>query len=1487
MSLVAIVFLLPAMLYVALSLPVVQRYVCERAEKELSTLLNVDVDIKFVQISPFNRVTLHGVTVADCCGDTALKVERLGAGISIWDYVARRRVVMSYAEVIGLDANIYRETPESTLNIQPIIDALSPKDKTKPPTKFDLRINTVVIRQSSLQYNVRSEALTPDRFNVNHINLTDLRADMMLPQIKNDDFIVQLRRLAFEEKSGLIVDNMTGSFHIEKSGISISHFALDMPQTHLAFGDIRVADEMDIEILRGSYLNPGDFKSIAPMLADLDINVDISTHLRGSINNIAIETFNLETEGTLALELRGKVKGIKSGVDSIQWDMPMGYLKVNAPQLLSKLERVVSIPSNAKEILQRIGTISLRGDANGNLVSGDANVEIEGDKLQMKATSRYHRPISKGKLLVDGSIEIGRMELGDVFGGISDALGQLSAVEGSIDWDLMVGGGLPEGRVDARLDRVVYRGHEIMDLTASIDNAGGLINGTLNVDNGDLLSIDAAATIDISGAIKTMQANIDAKHVDLCITGLANHHEAHDLTMNLTADLRGTNIDDIEGHVVVEEFKFIDNKGRGLRLDNVALTSERGDGEDRLTLKSDIVDGQVTGHYHFRTLAATGREIVARVLPALLGKYPKDDVWWQQAGNCNDLTFEFRVKTLQPLKNVVNLPVELLDDVVLGGALDPHSRTLEVNVDAPYLLQGNKIIEGTQLRASIGAGEGLNDARGVLGFRTSMPTKKGPMTLRLDAEAADNGVDARLGWKIDRERDFSGQINVASQFSRSLYDGGTLQSRINIKRSSVAFNDTIWHIEPAEIMVKDKSVMVDGFRAWHERQFIAIDGTASALPLDTLTIGLQDISLDYVFETLDIPTAMFGGDATGTFYASEVFTPTPKAYTPLLKVKNLTYNYSLMGDADIRSSWNAEKQAVSILAEIFQRNGRKSYVDGEIFPMADSLDLHFDADRIEIGFLLPYMSAFADGISGYATGKARLWGTFKLIDMVGEVYGEEVALTLGFTNTTYTTTDSVRFTPGRINLNNLTIRDKYGKTAKLNGWLTHECFKSPQFNFTVTDAHDLLVYDVKENAEHPWYGKVYGNGGATVSGSPGVVDIGVTMSTAPGTSFTYVLSDALNAQEYNFITFRDRDQAKKDSIAALNAPPTQVLEAQRRLINSDDASSPSDYRMNFNIDITPQALITLVMDPVGGDRIRAHGSGNLLMSYDSGNEDLRMNGTYTLERGNYNFTLQDIIIKDFTINEGSRITFNGDPYAAQLDLTALYHLKANLTDLDESFLEDKELNRTNVPVDAQLIVSGDMRQPEISFDLEFPTLTQDTKRKVKSIINTEEMMNRQIIYLLALNRFYTPDYMNGTRGNELVSVASSTISSQLGNILGQISENWNIAPNFRSDRGDFSDMEFDLALSSNLLNNRLLFNGNLGYRDKSLNNNSFIGDFDIEYLLNRTGSIRLKAYNRYNDQNFYVKNALTTQGVGIVFKRDFDDLCDALRSLLHRKKAKK
>lgn len=716
-------------------------------------------------------------------------------------------------------------------------------------------------------------------------------------------------------------------------------------------------------------------------------------------------------------------------------------------------------------------------------------------------------------------------------------------------------------------------------------------------------------------------------------------------------------------------------------------------------------------------------------------------------------------------------------------------------------------------------------------------------------------------------------------------------ARIDLLPSSLTFNDSTWTISPAIIDITGKDVEINGINVHHNHQFVKINGAVSPDPDKRLTLDLSDFSLDYLFESLGIDKVMLGGSASGTFYASRLLSPSPALETPGLRVKDISYNKTVMGDAVVRSTWDNPRKAITLNADI-DRMGRHATVDGAIFPLNDSLDITFNADHTPVGFMAPYMEAFASDISGYASGRARIWGNFKYIDLEGDVYADSLRLKVNFTNTYYTASDSVHFSPGYIDLSGITIRDPEGHTANLNGWVRHKFFKEPRFNFSLTNARNLLCYNETPKENPIWYGRVYGNGSAFVSGEPGVVNINVDIATAPRSTFTFVLSDQEVAEQYSFLTFRDKNHISAEIADTLTLRRDTSMDLVNRLramaAAHGEEETSSDYNITIQTRITPEAQIVLVMDPIGGDRIRANGSGHLRMDYGSANNDLKMYGTYTLDRGHYNFTLQDIIIKDFTIKPGSEISFRGDPYAAQLDIKAAYSLNANLSDLDESFLHDKDLNRTNVPVNAIMNVSGDMRQPEIAFDLEFPTLNADVYRKVRSIVSTDDMMNRQIIYLLALNRFYTPDYMaSATRGNELVSVASSTISSQLSNVLGSISDNWTVAPSFRSDKGDFSDVEVDVALSSRLLNNRLLFNGNFGYRDKSLNANQFIGDFDLEYLLNRAGTLRLKAYNRYNDQNYYLRSALTTQGVGIAIRKDFDSLTSFLKPVIRFFKKKK
>lgn len=192
----------------------------------------------------------------------------------------------------------------------------------------------------------------------------------------------------------------------------------------------------------------------------------------------------------------------------------------------------------------------------------------------------------------------------------------------------------------------------------------------------------------------------------------------------------------------------------------------------------------------------------------------------------------------------------------------------------------------------------------------------------------------------------------------------------------------------------------------------------------------------------------------------------------------------MLGDAIVNSRWDKDNRAITLDAVVEQDNGEKTLIDGAIYPLNDSLDITFDAHNVDVSFMYPYMSAFASEVSGRASGVARLWGNFKYIDMEGDIAGEDLKLKIAFTNTSYTTSDTVKLRLGEITLDNMTLTDTYGNTAKLSGKVWHKYFKEPRFEFNVTDANNLMVYDETSRQNPDWYGNIFGNGSTTLTDTP-------------------------------------------------------------------------------------------------------------------------------------------------------------------------------------------------------------------------------------------------------------------------------------------------------------------------------------------------------------------------------------------------------------------
>lgn len=1470
---------MPSLLYIFLSTDLAKEQLRTLACNELTKLLGTRVEMASVSYSPLNTIVIDSVAVADDNGATALTATRIDARFELWDFIVDNKIIIDYVEISNLNLSLYRDSTSTPLNIAGIVNRLQKKEPDKEPSRFKLRLNDVSLSNCAVSYDVLSQPQTPGRFNPSHIKATGIDLEAFAPVVSDSTSRVWLRSLSFCESSGFCLKQLRAQVSLTTSSLAIRDFVVRLPSSSLAVNDLNLplngygdfarlgrSLPLHLSLAEGSHVYLPDLKAFLPLLGDIDLNIGIEADVSGVLSDLDISLLRLsDSDRLLYADISGNIKGLPDlkaastgGLDfEIKANRRIASLTANLiPDVLK---------GKAARILLNMGDMRLTGNTDGSADDIRLNASLSSRLATATLTGscvRHHPGQYRLKVDADAdSLLLGTLLDNPEFNHVSASV----SIDGTFTAKSFT------GDAAATVRRFDYKGHSYRNAELKASLGHGNIDLTASLpDKFANLDVDLRASRDkefYQGDARILISSLQPDSLNLG-TRLGGYAVSGDIGLNVA----GSSIDSFKSTLHISDASLKRPGGNTLKINSLRLDADNSPERGHLWLTSDFLDGNINGRFRLKTLGKVFGKMLADIMPSLATPgYSGYEV--ADSADCNRFTFNFTLNKPQRLAEFLDIGIQPVDMAEIFGDFDESSMKASLNVHAPWILQGNKVVRNSKLNIALDG----HAATGNVYLTTHMPTKKGDMDIMATMTAANSRLRSDIDWEIERAIPINGRIRFDTDLYRN--EDKAICANVMFDDSQINFGEETWQIRPSSIIYDGGEVYVNNFVMSTLTESISIDGTAGKHPADMLSVKLSDIQLINIFETLEINNALISGKASGTVIGRGLLGPAPDIRCEKLHVKEIGYNYCVLGDAEVALSLGDSGKMFEFSADITD-SGRKSYLDGSIYIPKEELLININADKVKVGFMKPFMEAFTSDVSGYASGTARLFGTFSDLDLEGDIQADSLRLKIDFTNTWYSASDSIHIRPGIIKLDNITLHDEDGNTAMLNGWVAHEYFHNATFDFNITDAQDLLVYDVPEKLSPVWYGRIYGNGRATVKGKPGIVDILVNMTTAPNSVFTFVLSDQEEAEDYSFINFRDVTvRTKPDPIIDSAAEPREVLEAENSNMHAND-DDPTDYNMDFTMSVNQGAQLIIVMDPVGGDRIRARGDGAMRMRYGSRDNDLRLYGTYTLDQGSYNFTLQDIIIKDFTIKQGSSITFNGDPYAAQLNIHAYNQVNANLSDLDKSFLQDKEIKRTQVPVRALLDVTGDMRQPDISFDLELPTLSTDVYRKVKSIISTEDMMNRQIIYLLALNRFYTPEYMaSTTKGDELFSVASSTISSQLSSMLGKLSENWSIAPNLRSDRGDFSDIEVDVALSSSLLNNRLLFNGNFGYRDKSLNTNQFIGDFDIEYLLNRSGDWRLKAYNRYNDQNYYLRTAQTTQGVGIVYRRDFDNLHSLLRFL--------
>ena len=1438
-----------------LHVPLIQKKISIIALNELYKTLGVPVEIGEINFKLFNGLIIKDLYLEDQQGETLFQAKRLEVNFDFFPLLSGK-FRLSSAQLFSFDLNLIKENDDSPINLQFVMDAFANKDSLKKESKIDLVIKNLNLRRGNFTFNVKNAQHTHGKFNSKHLNFSDIFAKIQLHKLTDSELAAGVDRLSFKEQSGLIVKKIAFDLIFSTDSANIKKFEVQLPNSSLLLENI-AADFKEVslpsEYIGNSHIalqiTPSkiclqDLSAFVPAFVNYKDLLTIQGNLSGKLEHLKLNNFSLFDSDELLVQADVQLKNLSKGKDLfILGKVKKSFIK--APEIARIANNFSGKSIDFPEEIVRLGNIQFEGEISGyfrhitafGLFNTDVgnlrtNIEIEENSINfIKGTIQSH------------DLNLSKIFQNDDYGMANFDISVEARHNSQKKYD---------GIFNAHINNIEFMRYTYENIDVKGNFTENSFNGTLDI-NSPEGKLTSKGFVQLNGNKSIFNFWAQVEQIKLDKLNLSKKYKDSDLSFDVHVDFTGNNIDNLLGYVNVKDIKFNTEQGR-YYLETLMISSKPSGADDKiLAVESDLVNGNITGQYSFKDILPALLETGNNLLPALV-KTSNREIMSE-----TDFSVNFIINDTNEFSYMLDLPFILYGQTKIQGHYNHKSDKFKVEISAPQCSFKKMSFKDCAIML-----ENQNNHTALLSVNATNTKNDKSNKIHAIFNIADNMIHSKLIWN-DKQEEYNGTFNVSAEFIEQT-GAFPLKTEINLLESTVTFRDSTWNINPSEIVMDSAKIKINHLDINHSDQYVKVNGIISQHSQDSLQLALNKVNLDYIFDILNLKSFELGGIVSGYATANNIYHT--QQLSAQLKTENFSFNNTVMGDLNLSCLWNDEQQGIQLLGDIHNNDSSSMTIDGIIFPIKETLDLKFNAIKVDAAFLRRYLNGVAKNISGEITGNVNLYGDFSNVTLVGEAFVKDGSFGIEFLNTSYTFSDYIYLKPNEISINNATFYDKFGKKASVNGFVKHKFLSNFEFSANINPSN-FLVFNATERYSPNLYGSAFGTGSVAIKGNESLINFDIKLQSDEKTKITLNFMEQSDIAEYNFINF----VSKKETV------PFSITDLFSQVSNKPIVMhSNSGTELNFNLQLTatPAADVEIIMDPNTGDKIKGYGHGNIRIQYGT-KSPLKLFGEYTIEKGVYNFSFQQALYRDFQIRDGSSISFNGDPNTATLDINAIYSLSANVSDLNEGLAQD--ISRTNIPVNCVLNITGGLERPDIKFDIETPNSGADIERQIKAIINTDEMMNRQIIYLLVLNKFYTQEATGSTtqRSNELTSLAASTLSSQLTSLLGSFNKNFQIGTMiFTNSDNMLTDSEVALILSGQLLNKRLIINGNFGYRN-NLANTNFIGDFDAEYKITPLGDIRLKAYNHYNDRFYSLRSVYTTQGIGLLFRKDFNNFMNLIR----------
>jgi hypothetical protein len=1468
--------------FLLLQAPPVQQKLIDRYLGELQEVTGFPTTIKSFKMLWFDRLELENLLIEDTEQNKMIAVERLRINFKLFEMLRGKYVNIDGIVVDKADVflnNIQETDSTDDLNINIFIDRINKKygGKGSGGASPVINVGEAILQNSSFRYNDGStDTLSGFDYHRFTIDITDVSLDKFMIVGDTIEFDVA-SIVAKDRQTQLRVNSFSTFFRISQKAMEFYNLKADIGKSYIADTIVflyesqrdlnRFNDAVKIQAhLEKIKLHPQDLELFAKGASKLDLPLEVSGNFNGKVKKFVLSDMLLQTGNS---ELRGELS-----MDGLPY-IDETFIEIDLENSNLRFEDLsFALNNEVIEKLSPLGATNLKGQFLGYVSDFVANASIQTRLGNIKSDINLKINESNNeRSTYSGNLSLINFDLGTYLNDTTNF--QKVSLAGKIK-----GSGLTISTADfllnANVSSIGIRNYNYQNIYTDARFAKEFFSGKIGVDDAHA-KINLVGSLDLRKGINEikMQGKIDT----LDFHKIMLSKEVLSLSTEINIDTKGFELDSLIGSAVFKNAK-IHYKERSLALQSVDVFAAREKELHELSVRTDLISASAKGNFNFSDLFIDLQGLVTELNLNIrndslrIAEYYKSE---RRSLKDYAVSLEVLIKDATPVATLLDINFSLSPNVNIEGSFTKGITTIfNAYSKIPKLQYDNFIFENTNIDINTSK---LKDSTAVLAMafiQSDKQSLEGIATKDLITEVIWNKNHIDFNLDLDQEKlNNNVRLRGTVDFKDSIY--------IRLQNSTFQLLDKTWKVnEETLVSQKGSDWHLEQVGFFQDEQRINLQGMISNKKDEPLFVSLRNIDLNG-FESIisEKLSGLVNADLTFRDLYNE---PTLENK---VDVRNLTVNDFLVGDIIGNNQWNSEENKFVVDFMVNRMGIEAINLKGYYDPTNKVSPLNVLAvlNQANLKLAEPILRGIFSQIDGTLTGEFAIRGTVNkpLIRGSGKVANGQIMI--DYLKTLYNFTGIIGLTPTSIYFENIQMKDAFNNKGKLEGVIAHRNFNNMRLNIFGSFTNFMVLNTtIKDN--ELFYGQAFATGEVNFFGPVANLKISATAKTDRNSKIYIPLSSSSSVEKKEFISFvnfNDTTRANTD------------INNRKKL---------TGVSIDLNLDITEDAYCEIIFDIKAGDIIRGRGNGDIRLQLDTKGE-FSMFGGIVFEEGGYNFTLYNLINKEFDIQKGSRITWSGDPYQGQMNIKAAYNQLASIAPIiiDAENQNDPVLKR-KYPLQVLLSLEGAMLSPQINFDIiarDLPqtvTLTNGISKRLafefaafKTKLDEQEL-KKQVFSLIILRRLSPLNETISTTGSVTNSV-SELLSNQLSYWMSQVDENLEIDVDLGAlDAEAFNT--FQLRLSYTFLNGRLRVTRDGTFTNQNtatagVNNNStasLVGDWTVDYLLTADGKFKMRMYNRTNANALLNalnnQNAITT-GVSIQHTQSFNTLSDLWRSARERR----